>query len=75
VFAGALASLEQGQVSAPVVDRYSGYVIRCDRKGEVQFDSSMVGVLQWKRQMMLQQISQIIFTPDEVVDYRDEFFE
>jgi hypothetical protein len=75
VFAGALASLEQGQVSAPVVDRYSGYVIRCDRKGEVQFDSSMVGVLQWKRQMMLQQISQIIFTPDEVVDYRDKFFE
>ena len=74
-FAGALAPLEQGQLSAPVIDRYSGYLIRCDRKSEVQFDSSMVGVLQWKRQMMLQQISQIIFTPEEVIDYRDKFFE
>ncbi len=74
-FAGALASLEQGQISAPVIDRYSGYLIRCDRKNEVQFDSSMVGVLQWKRQMMLQQIGQSIFTPEELVDYRDKFFE
>jgi parvulin-like peptidyl-prolyl isomerase len=74
-FAGALAPLEQGQISAPVIDRYSGYIIRCDQRNEVQFDSSMVGVLQWKRQMMLQQISQIIFTPEELVDYRDKFFE
>lgn len=74
-FAGALAPLEQGQISAPVIDRYSGYIIRCDQRNEVQFDSSMVGVLQWKRQMMLQQISQIIFTPEEIDDYRDKFFE
>jgi len=74
-FAGAVAALEQGQVSAPVLTRYAGYIIRIDGKDEVPFDSTMLGLLQWKRQMRLQQITQSIFTPDEIVDNRDQFFE
>lgn len=74
-FVGALAALEQGEISPPVIERYSGFIIRCDRKNAVPFDSTMVGMLQWKRQMILQQISQTIFTPEELADHRDKFFE
>ena len=74
-FAGAVAALEPGQISNPVVTRYTGYIIRVDSKDEVPFDSTMIGMLQWKRQSMLQQITQGIFTPEELVDKRDKFFE
>lgn len=74
-FAGAVAALQQGQVSAPVLTRYAGYIIRVDGQHEVPLDSTMLGLLQWKRQQLLQQITQTIFTPDELVDNRDQFFE
>jgi len=74
-FAGALISLEPGQISEPVISKYSGYIIRCDRKEEAPFDSTMVGMLQWRRQMRLQHISQTLFTPEKLVDNRDNFFE
>lgn len=74
-FAGAVAGLGQAQVSTPVVGRYGGYIIRVDDKTEAPFDSTMVGVLQWKRQLRLQQITRNIFTPEELVDNRDKFFE
>jgi hypothetical protein len=74
-FAGAVAMLEPGQISKPVHMPYRGYIIRCDSKEEVPFDSTMFGLLQWKRQLRLQQITQNIFTPEEVVDNRDKFFE
>jgi parvulin-like peptidyl-prolyl isomerase len=74
-FAGAVAGLGQAQVSTPVVGRYGGYIIRVDDKTEAPFDSTMVGALQWKRQLRLQQITQNIFTPKELVDDRDKFFE
>jgi parvulin-like peptidyl-prolyl isomerase len=74
-FAGAVAGLGQAQVSTPVVGRYGGYIIRVDDKTEIPFDSTMVGALQWKRQVRLQQITRDIFTPEELVDNRDKFFE
>jgi parvulin-like peptidyl-prolyl isomerase len=74
-FAGAVAALGQGQVSKPVVGRFGGYIIRVDEKADAPFDSTMVGVLQWKRQVRLQQITENIFTPEELVDDRDKFFE
>ncbi|UCD19335.1 MAG: peptidyl-prolyl cis-trans isomerase [candidate division WOR-3 bacterium] len=74
-FAGALISLEPGQMSKPVIARYSGYIIRCDRKEETPVDSTMAGMLQWSRQMRLQHISQVLFTPEKLVDNRDLFFE
>lgn len=74
-FVGTLASLAQGEISAPVTEQYIGYIIRCDRKEEVPIDSTLLGMLQWKRQMILQQVSQELFNPEEIVDYRDRFFE
>ena len=74
-FGGAVAALIQGQVSRPVLWRYGGYIIRVDDKNEVPFDSTMVGMLQWKRQLRLQQITEELFTPEELVDNRDKFFE
>ncbi|KPK62847.1 hypothetical protein AMJ83_09585 [candidate division WOR_3 bacterium SM23_42] len=74
-FAGALVTLEPGEISRPVIQGYNGYIIRCDRKEELPFDSTMIGVLQWKRQLRLQQITQNLFTPEELVDNRDKFFE
>ncbi len=74
-FAGAVSALAQGQVSKPVLWRYGGYIIRVDEKTEAPLDSTMVGVLQWKRQRRLQQITEEIFTPEELVDDRDKFFE
>ena len=74
-FAGAVAVLQRGQVSKPIKGPYSGYIIRVDNKVAAPFDSTMVGALQWKRQLRLQQITQNIFTPEEFVDNRDKFFE
>lgn len=74
-FAGALMSLAPGQISKPVITKYGGYVIRCEGKQEAQFDSTMIGMLQWTRQMRLQHVSQELFTPEEFVDNRDRFFE
>ena len=74
-FTGAVAALGTGQFSRPVVGRYGGYIIRVDEKTEAPMDSTMLGMLQWKRQLRLQQITQDIFTPDELVDNRDVFFE
>lgn len=74
-FAGALTFLEPGQISAPVITKYGGYIIRCDGKQAAPFDSTMFGMLQWTRQMRLQHISQTLFTPGELVDNRDRFFE
>ena len=74
-FAGVLATLEPGEISKPVIQSHNGYIIRCNRKEVVPFDSTMLGVLQWKRQLRLQQISQNLFTPEELVDNRDKFFE
>lgn len=74
-FAGALAALQPGEISAPVISRYVGYIIRLDAKREIPFDSTMIGMLQWKRQMRLQQITLSIFTPEKLLDNRDMFFE
>jgi len=74
-FAGAVAALEPGQISDPVITRHTGYIIRVDGKDVVPFDSTMLGMLQWKRQLIMQQVSQSIFTPEEIVDNRDKFFE
>ena len=74
-FAGAVAALDRGQVSKPVKGQYGGYIIRVDEKTETPMDSTMFGMLQWKRQLRLQHITQEIFTPEEFVDNRDEFFE
>ena len=74
-FAGAVASLEPGQVSEPVITKYGGYIIRCDGKEEMAVDSTMIGMLQWTRQVRLQNLSQELFTPERLVDNRDKFFE
>ncbi|KPJ74145.1 hypothetical protein AMJ52_01675 [candidate division TA06 bacterium DG_78] len=74
-FAGTVARLEPQQVSAPLLTDWAGYIIRCDQKSPTLFDSTMIVYLQAKRQTRLQQLSQNIFTPKEIEDYRDEFFE
>ena len=74
-FAGAVAALGPGEVSKPVVGRYGGYIIRVDEMIGAPMDSTMLGMLQWKRQMRLQQITQSLFTPKELIDNRDQFFE
>jgi hypothetical protein len=74
-FAGAVAQLETGQVSAPLTTEWAGYIIRCDRKNTLPMDSSLVYQMQTARQIRLQYLSQDIFTPKKVVDNRDRFFE
>ena len=74
-FAGAAAALEPKQISSPLLTEWSGYVIRCDNKKAVPFDSTMMGYLQMGRQMRLQYLTQDIFTPKKVKDNRDKFFE
>lgn len=74
-FAGALAVLEQGQISKPLLTEWAGYIIRCDKKNVLPFDSTMVTFLQYRRQIRLQNLSQSIFTPKKIVDNRDKFFE
>ncbi|HEX7320296.1 MAG TPA: peptidyl-prolyl cis-trans isomerase [bacterium] len=74
-FAGTVAALEPNQTSKPLITDWAGYIIRCDARTAVPFDSSMAGYLQMARQMRLQVLSQSIFTPKKIVDNRDKFFE
>ncbi|MGQ9534406.1 MAG: peptidyl-prolyl cis-trans isomerase [bacterium] len=74
-FAGVLAGLEPGQTSKPLLTDWAGYIIRCDKKTALAFDSTMVRYIQYKRQVRLQNLSQSIFTPKKIVDNRDKFFE
>jgi hypothetical protein len=74
-FAGTAAQLEPQQISAPVFTNWAGYIIRCDQKNPSPFDSTMIVYLQVKRETRLQHLSQNIFTPKKIEDYRDEFFE
>jgi hypothetical protein len=74
-FAGAVATLEPGRFSTPLLTDWAGYIIRCDAKNVIPFDSTMLGMMQYKRQLRMQDISQILFTPKKIQDYRDKFFE
>ncbi len=74
-FAGTVAALEAGRISSPLITEWAGYIIRCDAKTIMPFDSTMLGMMQYKRQLRLQSISQSIFTPRQLVDNRDLFFE
>lgn len=74
-FAGEVASLEPGQLSSPLVTDRGGYIIRCDEKTEKPFDSTMIAELQMKRQVRLNMLTVDIFTPKEIKDNRDVFFE
>lgn len=74
-FTGVLASLEKGQISKPLTTEWAGYIIRCDNKIVVPFDTSMVKYIQYARQMRFQSLSISIFTPKKIIDNRDKFFE
>ncbi len=74
-FAGEVASLEPGQLSSPLVTDRGGYIIRCDEKTERPFDSTMIAELQMKRQVRLNMLTVDIFTPKQIKDNRDVFFE
>jgi hypothetical protein len=74
-FAGAVATLEPGRFSPPLLTDWAGYIIRCDAKNIFPFDSTMLGMMQYKRQLRMQGISQILFTPKKITDNRDKFFE
>ncbi len=74
-FAGTVAALQPDQTSRPLITDWAGYIIRCDARSSVPFDSTMTGYLQMARQMRLQVLSQSIFTPKKIVDNRDKFFE
>uniref|UniRef100_A0A7V1EH90 Periplasmic chaperone PpiD n=1 Tax=candidate division WOR-3 bacterium TaxID=2052148 RepID=A0A7V1EH90_UNCW3 len=74
-FTGVLAALEKGQISKPLITEWAGYIIRCDDKTVIQFDTSMVKYIQYARQMRFQNLSVSIFTPKRIIDNRDKFFE
>ena len=74
-FAGAVAGLEPGELAPPVVDEWAGYIVRCDAKNSVPFDSSMIASLQLKRQLRVQNFTLDMFTPHTIEDNRDDFFE
>jgi parvulin-like peptidyl-prolyl isomerase len=74
-FAGVAARLDAGDISVPLVTDWAGYIIRCDNKQVAPFDSSMIVSLQMKRQTRLQGLTIELFTPGEIDDYRDDFFE
>ncbi|MCX7994700.1 MAG: peptidyl-prolyl cis-trans isomerase [candidate division WOR-3 bacterium] len=74
-FSGVLGSLDSGQVSRPLLTEWAGYIIRCDNKRVAPFDTSMVKYIQHLRQVRLQSLSQSIFTPRQIIDNRDKFFE
>lgn len=74
-FAGVAATLEPHQISSPLFTEWAGYIVRCDEKIVNLFDSTMVAPLQIKRRVRLQQLTMNLFTPKEIEDYRDEFFE
>lgn len=74
-FAGAVVTLEPGRISTPLLTDWAGYIIRCDAKNVIPFDSTMLEMMQYKRQLRLQDLSQILFTPKKLQDNRDKFFE
>jgi len=74
-FAGAVATLEPGRFSTPLLTDWAGYIIRCDAKNVIPFDSTMLGMMQYKRQLRMQSISQSLFTPKKILDNRDKYFE
>ena len=73
-FAGLVATLEKGQLSRPLALDWAGYIIRCDGKTTLQFDSTMIMPLQMKKQSRLQEVTIDLFTPEETEDNRDDFF-
>lgn len=73
-FAGLVATLEQGQLSRPLILDWAGYIVRCDRKITVSFDSTMIMPIQMKKQSRLQELSMDLFTPKKIEDNRDDFF-
>lgn len=73
--AGRVARMERGDISAPLVTDWAGYIIMCDDKRTIPMDSSMVFALQMKRQTRIEQIMREVFTPDKIEDNRDLFFE
>jgi parvulin-like peptidyl-prolyl isomerase len=73
--AGAVMQLIPGQRSKPIVTEWAGYIVRCDSRSIQPIDSTMYMSLQMKRQARLQYITGMLFTPQEIEDYRDEFFE
>jgi hypothetical protein len=73
--AGALMQLIPGERSQPVMTEWAGYIVRCDSRSVQPIDSTMYMSLQMKRQARLQYITGMLFSPEEIVDYRDEFFE
>lgn len=74
-FTGVIAALEKGQVSKPLVTEWAGYIIRCDNKTIMPFDTSLVKYIQYARQLRFQNLSTAIFTPKQFIDNRDKFFE
>ncbi|MBN2620686.1 peptidyl-prolyl cis-trans isomerase [candidate division WOR-3 bacterium] len=73
--AGRVARMEPGEISAPLVTEWAGYIVMCNGKRTIPIDSSMVFALQMKRQSRIEQIMRDVFTPDEMKDNRDIFFE
>lgn len=73
-FAGLVATLEPGQLSSPLAMEWAGYIIRCDKKMDIPFDSTMVMSIQMKKQSRLQSLTVNLFTPKEIEDNRDDFF-
>lgn len=74
-FTGVVAALEKGQVSKPLLTEWAGYIIRCDNKTVMPFDTSLVKYIQYARQLRFQNLSMSIFTPKKIIDNRDKFFE
>lgn len=74
-FTGAVAGLNSGELAPPVIDEWAGYIVRCDAKRLVPFDSSMIASLQLKRQFRVQNFTLDMFTPHTIDDNRDDFFE
>ena len=70
-----MATLEPGRFSTPLLTDWSGYIIRCDAKYSIPFDSTMLGMMQYKRQLRMQILSQSLFTPKKIQDNRDKYFE
>ncbi len=73
-FAGLVATLEPGQLSSPLTMEWAGYIIRCDKKMDIPFDSTMVMSIQMNKQSRLQSLTVNLFTPKEIEDNRDDFF-
>jgi peptidyl-prolyl cis-trans isomerase D len=74
-FAGMVAALEPQEISPPLIAGGAGFIIRCDNKAVSSPDTTVVQLLQVKRQMRLQQLTQSLFTPEKIEDNRDMFFE